>query len=216
MAIRVLLADDHGILRAGLRALIEREPGIEVVGEAEDGRRAVELAAGATPDVVILDIGMPVLNGVDAAGQISEAHPGIAIVMLSMHADESYVLRSLKAGARGYLLKDKAETELLEAIRTVRGGRPFFSPRIREMLRDDHVIRLRRQGVEDRFDLLSAREREILQLIGEGRANKEIAALLHLSPYTVETHRGHILHKLDLHSTAELVLYAVRKGLVTF
>lgn len=215
MAIRVLLADDHGILRAGLRALIEREPGIEVVAEAEDGRRAVEMAAGARPDVVILDIGMPLLNGVDAARQIAEVHPEAAIVMLSMHADEAYVLRSLRAGARAYLLKDSAETELLDAIRTVRGGRRFFSPRIQKMLHDDHVLALRRQGVEDRFDLLSAREREILQLIGEGRPNKEIANLLHLSPYTVETHRSHILQKLDLHSVAELVLYAVRKGLVS-
>jgi len=202
-------------MRAGLRLLLERHDNFEVVGEAADGREAVEIAAAQKPDVVVMDVAMPHLNGVEAARQILSRNPDTAIVMLSMHSDESYVLRSLKAGARGYLLKDSAEADLIAAIQAIVEGRSFFSPGVRALLKEDYIYRLQKFGADDTYELLTAREREVLQLVAEGRSNKEVASLLGLSLYTVETHRTHILQKLNLHSVPELILYAVRKGIIS-
>jgi two-component system response regulator NreC len=213
--IRILLADDHTVIRSGLRLLLERQPDFRVVAEAEEGRQAVELSASQQPDVVVMDIAMPTLNGIEATRQIVARNPRIAIVVLSMHSDESYVLRALKAGARAYLLKDSAEADLIQAIRAVSQGKSFFSPAIRKTLLEDHVRQLEQKGMEDSYELLTTREREILQLIAEGKANKEVSAMLNLSTYTVETHRSHILQKLNLHSVPELILYAVRKGIIS-
>jgi two-component system response regulator NreC len=212
--IRIVLADDHNIIRSGLRLLLERQPDFKVVAEAADGRQAVQLVAKHHPDVVILDIGMPELNGIEATRQIvaQESHPNV--VILSMHSDESYVLRALKAGARAYILKNAAEADLIRAVQAVSEGKSFFSPVISKMLLEDYVRQVREKEVEDSYDLLTPREREILQLIAEGKTNKEIATILGLSPHTIETHRGNILEKLNLHSVPELILYAVRKGII--
>ncbi len=213
--IRILVADDHAIIRSGLRTLLARQDGFEVVGEAADGRQAVELARAAKPDVVMLDIAMPNLNGIEAARQICAELPRSHVVILSVHADEGYVLKALKAGARGYLLKDSAESDILQAVRVVHAGKAFFSPEISKMLVEDYVRQLRHRGMDDSYELLTTREREVLQLLAEGKANKDIAAMLHLSVYTVETHRAHILQKLNLHNLPELILYAVRKGVIS-
>jgi DNA-binding NarL/FixJ family response regulator len=212
--IRIVLADDHTIIRSGLRLLLERQPDFKVVAEAEDGRQAVQLVAKHHPDVVVLDIGMPQLNGIEATRQIvaQDSHPNV--VILSMHSDESYVLRALKAGARAYILKNAAEADLIRAVQAVSEGKSFFSPVISKMLLEDYVRQVREKEVEDTYDLLTPREREILQLIAESKTNKEIATILGLSPHTVETHRGNILAKLNLHSVPELILYAVRKGII--
>jgi two-component system, NarL family, response regulator NreC len=213
--IRVLLADDHTLMRRGLRLIVEQQPDLVVVGEAEDGRQAMALAASLKPDVAVLDIGMPNLNGIEATKQITDGESGVAVVILSMHADETYILRALKAGARGYLLKDSAESDLVRAIRSVAEGKSFFSPAVSKVLLEDYVKKLQRTGSEDSYDLLTPREREILQLIAEGKSNKEVANLLHLSGYTVETHRANIMEKLKLKSVPELILYAVRKGIIS-
>ena len=213
--IRILLADDHTVMRNGLRLLLERQPNLSVVGEAADGREAVEMAAAEKPDVVVMDIAMPHLNGVEAARQIVNQEPRTAVAILSMHSDESYVIRSLKAGARAYLLKDSAEADLIEAIGAIREGRSFFSPAVRKILKEDFMRQLDEMGAEDTYELLTTREREVLQLVAEGKSNKEVANLLNLSLYTVETHRTHILQKLNLHSVPELILYAVRKGIIS-
>lgn len=212
--IRILLADDHTVMRRGLRALLERQSGFVVVAEAADGREAVDAAADVGPDVAVIDIGMPNLNGIEAARRITEKRPETAVVILSMHADESYVLRALNSGARGYLLKDSPEDDLINAIRAVHNGKAFFSPEISRMLADDYMRQMRQRGVEDSYELLTPREREVLQMLGEGNSNKEVATKLNLSLHTVETHRGNVLEKLNLHSTAEMILYAVRKGIV--
>ena len=213
--IRILLADDHAVLRSGLRALLERHEDISVVGEATDGRELVQMAVKLEPDVVITDIGMPNLNGTEATAQITAKHPNVKVIMLSMHSDESYVLRALKAGARGYLLKESSsEADLITALRAVHSGKAYFSPAISALLVEDYVRQLRDKDAVDSYELLSPREREILQLIAEGKSNKDIANLLNLSLYTVETHRGNILQKLNLHSVPELILYAVRKGVI--
>jgi DNA-binding NarL/FixJ family response regulator len=213
--IRIILADDHAVMRRGLRLVLEQQKDFEVVGEASDGRVAVSLAEAARPDVAVLDITMPNLNGIEAAQQIASKQPGVSIVMLSMHADESFVLRSLKAGARGYLLKESAESDLINAVRLVSEGKSFFSPIVSRMLVEDYVRQLREKGADDSYELLTPRERELLQLIAEGKSNKEIANMLHLSVYTVETHRSNILAKLNLHTIPELILYAVRKGIIS-
>ncbi len=212
--IRIVLADDHTIIRSGLKLLLEQQPNFKVVAEAEDGRQAVELVSKLHPDVVIADIGMPLLNGIEATSQIVSHDPHPAVVILSMHSDESYVLRALKAGARAYILKNSAEADLIRAVRAVSEGKSFFSPVISKMLLEDYVRRVREKEVEDSYDLLTPREREILQLLAEGKTNKEVATILNLSPYTVETHRGNILEKLNLHSVPELILYAVRRGII--
>jgi DNA-binding NarL/FixJ family response regulator len=213
--IRILLADDHTVMRRGLRLLLESRPEFSVVAEAADGREAVEQGEATQPDVAVLDIGMPNLGGIEAAQRITNAWPHIAIVILSMHSDESYVLRALKAGAKGYLLKDSAEGDLIDAIKSVHAGKTFFSPEITRMLMEDYVRELRTRGTEDSYDLLTPREREILQLLAELKSNKDIAQRLNLSLYTVETHRRNLQEKLNLHSFAELILYAVRKGVIS-
>jgi len=213
--IRVLLADDHKLIRAGLRLVIEQQPDLSVIAEADDGRQAVALAESLKPDVVVLDIGMPNLNGIEAARQIQQAKPDAAIVMLSVHSDESYVLRALAAGARAYLLKDSAEGDLVQAIHAVVEGKSFFSPAVSRVLLEDYVRKLQRTGAVDSYDLLSPREREILQLVAEGKSNKEVASMLNLSIFTVETHRAKIMQKLNLRGVPELILYAVRKGIIS-
>jgi two-component system response regulator NreC len=213
--IRILLADDHTVMRRGLRLLLESQPGFSVVAEASDGREAVERAESSQPDVAVLDIAMPNLSGIEAAQRISSTSPQVAIVILSMHSDEGYVLRALKSGVKGYVLKDSAEGDLMEAIKAVHQGKTFFSPEISKMLVEDYVREIRNRGTEDSYDLLTSREREILQLLAERKSNKDIAAALNLSPYTVETHRRNLQEKLHLHSFAELILYAVRKGLIS-
>src|SRR5215471_1091509 len=213
--IRILLADDHNVIRKGLRLLLESQPGFTVVAEAANGQQAVELAAETRPDVAVLDISMPRLAGTDAAERITELLPATGVVILSVHSDEGYVMRSLKAGAKGYLLKDSAESDLVEAIRAVSEGKAFFSPEISRMLAEDYVRQIRARGVTDTYELLTAREREILHLLAEGKSNKDIASLLNLSLYTVETHRRNLQEKLNLRSLAELILYAVRKGVIS-
>lgn len=213
--IRIVLADDHTLVRQGLRLMLEREPGLKVVAEASNGREAVEVVDASLPRVIIMDLAMPTLNGIEAARQIHLKHPAIAIVVLSMHSDESYVLRALKAGARAYLLKDSADSDLINAVKAVTEGKAFFSPAISRVLVEDYVRQLQQKGVEDSYDLLTSREREILQLLGEGKSNKDVAQMLNLSPYTVETHRSNVMEKLNLHSVPELILYAVRKGVVS-
>jgi len=213
--IRILLADDHTVMRNGLRLLLERQPNLTVVGEASDGRETVRAAESVSQDVVVMDIAMPNLNGIEAARQITASRPETAIVILSMHSDESYVIRALKAGARAYLLKDSAEGDLIAAIHAISEGKSFFSPAISRILVEDYMRQLEQKHVEDTYELLTAREREILQLLAEGKTNKEVAAILNLSVYTVETHRTHILQKLNLHNVPELILYAVRKGIIT-
>ena len=213
--IRILLADDHTVMRSGLRLLLERQPNLTVVAEAADGREAVALAVAEEPDVVVMDIAMPHLNGVEAARQIVANNPRIAVAMLSMHSDESYVIRSLKAGARAYLLKDSAEADLIEAIHAIRLGKSFFSPAVTRILKEDYMRQLDKKDADDTYDLLTTREREVLQLVAEGQSNKDVANFLNLSLYTVETHRTHILQKLNLHSVPVLILYAVRKGIIS-
>jgi DNA-binding NarL/FixJ family response regulator len=213
--IRILLADDHTVMRSGLRVLLERQLDFQVIGEAADGHQAVELAEQLSPDVAVVDVAMPRLNGLDATHQITSKYPAIAVVVLSMHSDEGYLVRALKAGARGYLLKDSAEADLISAIRAVHDGKAFFSPVISKMLAEDFVRQIRERGLSDSYELLTMREREVLQLLAEGKSNKETAAVLNLSPYTVETHRANILEKLHLHSTPELILDAVRKGVIS-
>jgi two-component system response regulator NreC len=213
--IRMILADDHAVMRHGLRLLLEKQEDFEVVGEAGDGREAVSLAEALKPDIALLDITMPGFNGIEAARQITGKQPGVAIIVLSMHADEAFVLRALKAGARGYVLKESAEGELISAVRLVFGGKAFFSPTISRMLLQDYIRQMQDKDIEDSYELLTARERELLQLIAEGKSNKDVANMLNLSVYTVETHRSNILGKLNLHSMPELILYAVRKGIIS-
>jgi len=212
--LRILLADDHTVVRNGLRLILERQPSFEVIGEAADGRAVVELAAAKRPDVVVMDIGMPGLNGIEAARRIIGGHPETAVAILSMHADEGYVIRALKAGVKAYLLKDSAEADLIAAIRAISEGKSFFSPAIARLLKEDYMRQIEDQDVEDSYDLLTAREREVLHLVAEGKTNKEVANLLNVSLFTIETHRAHILQKLNLHSVPELILYAVRKGII--
>jgi len=212
--LRILLADDHTVVRQGLRKVLEERPEWEVVAEAGDGREAVRQAEEFEPDVAILDITMPLLNGVEATRQIVRRCPSTRVLVLTMHSDEAYVNQILQAGATGYLLKDSADVDLVQAVSAVSQGKSFFSPAIARMMLDDYVRQLADKGITDRYESLSEREREIFQLIAEGKANKEIAAILSISPSTVETHRARIMEKLDLHSAAEIVLYAVRRGVI--
>jgi DNA-binding NarL/FixJ family response regulator len=213
--IRVLVADDHGVVRKGVRFLLAQEPDIEVVGEAENGRDAVRLSSELVPDVVLMDIAMPLLNGIDAAAQIARANPSTGVIVLSMFSDEEYLVRALAAGARGYLLKDSAEPDMVRAVRAVAQGRTFFSPAIAHMLLEDYVRRLQQEGLHDTYDLLTEREREVLQLLAEGNSNKQVATILNISTYTVETHRTNLMQKLNLHNTAEIVIYAMRKKIIS-
>jgi two-component system, NarL family, response regulator NreC len=213
--IRILLADDHNVMRRGLRFLLESQPEFSVVGEASDGRQAVEQAEAVHPDVAILDIAMPNLSGIEAAQRIVSLLPSTSVVILSMHSDEGYVLRALKAGAKGYVLKDSVEGDLINAVKAVSEGTTFFSPEISKMLVEDYVREIRSREVEDSYQLLTSREREILQLLAEGKTNKEIAGSLNLSVHTIESHRRNLHEKLNFHSFADLVLYAVRKRVIS-
>ena len=213
--LRLLLGDDHTLVRQGLRKILEDRPEWEVVAEVGDGREAIRQAVALKPDVAIIDVGMPLLNGIDATQQIVKRVPETRVLVLSMHSDEAYVTRALQAGATGYMLKDSAGNDLLKGVESVANRQAFFSPSIARLMLDDYVRRVSGTGVVDRYDTLSAREREIFQLIAEARTNKEVAELLEISPATVETHRARILQKLDIHNTAELVLYAVRRGVIS-
>jgi two-component system, NarL family, response regulator NreC len=202
-------------MRHGLRKILEDRRDWEVVAEAGDGREAVKKVLELEPDVAVLDIGMPRLNGIEATRQIVKRSQGARVLILSMHSDEAYITQALQAGAKGYLLKDSADVDLIRAVTDVAAGRSFFSPAVAKVMLDDYVRHLADKGIVDRYDALSEREREVFQLIAEGHSNKEIADLLSISPATVETHRGHIFQKLDLHNTAEVVLYAVRRGVIS-
>jgi two-component system, NarL family, response regulator NreC len=210
--VRILLADDHTIVRQGLRKVLEEQPEWKVVAEAGDGRDAVRQAEQHKPDVAIIDVAMPLLNGIETTRQISKRVPGVRILVLSMYADEAYVTQILKAGATGYLLKDSADVDLFQAVSAVAQGKSFFSPAVARLMLNDYVRPRGETG--DRYETLSEREREIFQLVAECKANKEIAAMLFISPSTVETHRARIMEKLDLHSAAEIALYAVRRGVI--
>lgn len=211
--IRILLADDHAILRQGVRRILEERPDFTVIAEASSGLEAIEMAERFQPDVAILDIGMKELNGIEVTAQILRRFPKTAILILSMHSDERYVIRALNAGARGYLLKDSVEEDLVRAIQAVHEDRSFFSPAVAKILAEGFARSA--TTVEDRYDLLTERERQIYQLLAEGNSNKEVAARLGLSLHTVETHRTRLMEKLDVHSSAELVLSAVRRGIIT-
>ncbi len=212
---RVLIADDHPLIRSGLRSLLARESEFEVVGEAADGYQALELVEQLKPDIVMLDVSMPRLNGIDVARKISETTPSTRVIIVSIHSDESYVLRALRAGAKGYLLKASPEGDILNAVRTVAAGHAYLSPEMSRLLVEEYVREMRERGVEDSYDLLSIREKEILQLLVSGSSNRQIAELIHVSVATVETHRSNVLQKLGIHSLPELILYAVRKGLLS-
>ena len=212
--LRILIADDHPIVRQGLRKVLEERRDWNVVAEAGDGREAIRLAELHRPDVAIIDVAMPLLNGIEVVRQLARRTPSTRVLVLTMHADEAYVAQVLQAGAAGYVLKDSADVDLLRAIGEIARGQSFFSPAIAGAMRDDDLGRRRERGVVDRYETLSDREREIFQLIAEGQTNKQIAVRLSVSPSTVETHRAHIMEKLDLHSAAEIVLYAVRRGVI--
>jgi two-component system, NarL family, response regulator NreC len=213
--IRVLIADDHGIVRKGLRLQLEQNNAFEVIGEATDGRDAVRLAEELLPDIVIMDIAMPNLNGIQATAQMVKKNPQIGVIILSMHSDETYLTRALAAGAKGYLLKENADVDLDNAVQAVAQGKRFFSRDIANALLEDYMRQLQQRGLQDSYDLLTDREKEILQLLAEGKSNKDIATMLNLSINTVETHRTRIMQKLNLHSAAEIVLYAVRKRIIS-
>ena len=213
-SIRILLADDHNLFRQGLHRIIQSQEGLQVVAEASSGLQAIEMAKLHQPDVAIVDIAMKELNGIEATGQILKFSPRTAVLILSMYSDERYVLRAVRAGARGYLLKDTLEEGLVEAIRALHRGQPYFSPSVAKIFQDAHARDLLEDKVDDRYDLLTDRERQLYLLLSEGLSNKEIASRLNLSLHTVETHRTRIMEKLGVHSIAELVLSAVRRGLI--
>jgi RNA polymerase sigma factor (sigma-70 family) len=205
---RILLADDHAIVRQGFKLILNQEPDLEVVGEANDGVEAVRLTGQLKPDIVIMDIGMPKVNGVEATRRIVENHPESKVVILSMHKDAVYVRETLRSGAKGYLLKESIDSDLLRAVRAVAQGDGFLSPEISSTVLEDY------QKVDDPFDQLTAREREVLQMLAEGKVAKEIAQALDISVYTVDAHRGRIMKKLSLHSSTEIVRFAMRRGLI--
>ena len=206
---RILLVDDHAVVRQGFKMILGAQSDMEIVGEAANGREAVELAAQLKPDIVVMDVAMPELNGIEATRRVIASDPHTRVIALSMHKDSVYVREILRAGARGYLLKDSGADDLVKAIRAVAGGESYLSPAVSNAVLDDY-----RQHVTNPIDLLTSREREVLQMLAEGKTNKEIAVVLNLSVYTVDAHRGRIMEKLNLHSINELVRFAVRKGLI--
>src|SRR2546422_8585464 len=212
---RIILADDHDVVRRGLTLLLGRIDQTEVVGEATDGHQAVELAESLAPTFVIMDVAMPVLNGIDAVKQILKGRPETSAILITMHADEDYVIRGRNAGVKGYILKESFERDLPLALEAVRKHRHFFSSAISEVLLQDYIRQLKHKHVEDSYDLLTEREKEVLQLIAEGKTNKDVAGLLNLSPQTIESHRANLMQKLGLHSTADIILYAVRKRIIS-
>ena len=207
--IRILLADDHSVVRQGFARILGAESDLEVAGEASSGREAAELAETIKPDVVVMDVTMPELNGIEATRRICKSQPRVRVLALSMHKDQVYVREILRAGAAGYLLKDAPESELLAAVRAVAQGQGYLSPGVSEAVLSDY-----RKHVSDPLDLLSSREREILQMLAEGKTNKEVASTLNISVYTVDAHRGRIMEKLNLHSIGEMVRFALRNGLI--
>lgn len=214
MSLRILLVDDHKVMRDGLRAIIEREKVVDVVGEADNGLSAVHLARKLTPDVVVMDIGMQDMNGIEATREIRSSCPQVKVVALSTYSDKRYVLNMLEAGAQGYVLKDSASSELLTAIQVVAGGQSYLSPPITSTVVQSYTTK-QDQKECSAYSELGCREREVLQLLAEGRTSREIATLLHISPRTVETHRRNIMRKLSIHSIAELTKYAIREGLTS-
>ena len=215
MSVRILLADDHKIMREGLKALLERQLDIQVMAEAENGLEAVRLTQKLKPDIVIMDIGMEELNGIEATRQIVADVPGVKVIALSMHSDKRFVIEMLKAGAFGYLLKDSAPEELTSAIRAVAANQPYLSPKITDVVLKDYLSTLSLQTEPTAFTVLTAREREVLQLIAEGNTTKEIASALQVSVKTIETHRQQMMEKLNIRSIAELTKYAIREGLTS-
>ena len=207
--IRILLADDHSVVRQGFRLILEAQPDMEVVGEASNGREAIQQAEKLRPDVVVMDVALPELNGIEATRRINQALPRTRVLALSMHKDSVYVREILRAGARGYLLKDAIDSDLVDAVRHVARGEGYISPAVSEAVLSDY-----RRHVTDPIDLLTSREREVLQMLAEGKTNKEVAVALNLSVYTVDAHRGRIMEKLNLHSIGELVRFAIHNGLI--
>jgi two-component system, NarL family, response regulator NreC len=212
--LRLLLGDDHAMLRHGLKKILEDRQDWRVVAEAGNGRDAVREAVALKPDIAVLDIGMPLLNGLEATRQIVRHVPSVRVLILSMHSDQAYVTQAVQAGAKGYMLKESAAAELVDAISALASGKSFFSPAVAQVVFDDYTRRLTEKGITDPYEALSEREREVLQLVAEGRSSKEIGDLLSISPATVETHRAHLLQKLGLHNTVEVVRYAARRGIV--
>ena len=212
--LNILVVDDHRLVAKGVRRILEERPDWRVVAEATDGRDAVRLAADLQPDIAVVDVSMPHLNGVDAVAQMSARVPNLKVLMLSMYSDEATVGRALRAGARGYLLKDSADTDLVRAVASVAAGETFFSPSIVTRILSEYVDHTSERSVDDPLDRLSPREREVFQLVTEGHTNRQMAALLGVRMSTVETHRAHILEKLGLHNTAELVRFAAQRGVI--
>ena len=215
MSVKILLADDHAIMRQGLHSLLEKEPDIEVVGEAEDGRKALQLVAELVPDIIVMDITMPNLNGIDATHEIVSKFPHVKVIALSIHSNKRFVAGMLKAGASGYILKECLFDELVQAIRTVIGGETYLSPRITGVVVGNYVEHLSATPPESSLSTLTEREHEVLQLLAEGRTAKQIALELYVSPKTIEANRHNIMEKLDIHSLAELTKYAIREGLTS-
>ncbi len=214
MSIRILLADDHTILRAGLRMMLNAQPDFEVVGEAQDGRQAIQEAQRLQPDVILMDITMPDMNGIEATRQIKKLLPETKVLMLTMHEHDEYVFQALRAGASGYMLKEAADTDLISALRVIQNGQFYLSPTAQSVMVGDYLQRVRTGEEKDSYSSLTEREREILKLVAEGYTNNKIAERLIISPKTVDTHRTHVMDKLNLHSRAELVKYAMRRGLL--
>ncbi len=214
MKIRILLADDHTILRAGLRMMLNAQPDFDVVGEAQDGRQAIQEAQKLQPDVILMDITMPDMNGIEATRQIKKLLPETKVLVLTMHEHDEYVFQALRAGASGYMLKEAADTDLISALRVIQNGQFYLSPTAQSVMVGDYLQRVRTGEEKDSYSSLTEREREILKLVAEGYTNNQIAERLIISPKTVDTHRTHVMDKLNLHSRAELVKYAMRRGLL--
>jgi len=212
--IRILLADDHTILRAGLKMMLNAQPDMEVIGEAQDGRQAIQEAQKLQPDIILMDITMPDMNGIEATRQIKKLMPEVKVLMLTMHEHDEYVFQALRAGASGYMLKEAADTELITALHVIQSGQFYLSPTAQSIVVGDYLQRVRTGEEKDSYSTLTEREREILKLVAEGYTNNQIAERLVISPKTVDTHRTHIMDKLNLHSRAELVKYAMRRGLL--